>query len=97
MTIIDDYWASFEGDVDNLTDFLDVASTIGAYQKATDSRFVWRGVNDSASILRSRDGSPTDTAHSQRNDNCASMRKPSSKRRALGGLTGIQVGDDSAP
>jgi hypothetical protein len=53
VTIVDDYWASFEGTVSSLAEYLEVAATLGAYQKATDTRFVWRGVNDASYGLHS--------------------------------------------
>ena len=43
MTIVEDYWSSFEGTVDSLASFLHAAEMIGAYQQAADSKFVWRG------------------------------------------------------
>jgi hypothetical protein len=53
MSIVDDYWASYEESVDTLGDFLECADTIGAYQQVTDSRFVWRGVTNSSYPLNS--------------------------------------------
>lgn len=54
MTTADDYWSSFEGEVATLADFMEAAETIAAYQRETESRFVWRGVSDAAYGLHSR-------------------------------------------
>jgi hypothetical protein len=39
----DDYWRSYEQDVGSIAEFFDAVQKISAYQKTTDSRFVWRG------------------------------------------------------
>jgi FRG domain len=41
-----DYWASYEREIPSLLDYFDAVRKISAYQKATESRFVWRGVVD---------------------------------------------------
>lgn len=53
MALPSDYWASYERGVDSLPAFFDAVRKIAAYQKATDSRFVWRGVRDSSWGLHS--------------------------------------------
>jgi FRG domain-containing protein len=53
MTIVEDYWSSFEKRVDSLSEFLEAAQVIGAYQQATDSRFVWRGASDASWAMHS--------------------------------------------
>ncbi len=54
MTIAEEYWSSFEGTVDSLAGYLDVAETIAAYRMASDSRYVWRGVSDASYGLHSK-------------------------------------------
>jgi FRG domain len=39
-----DYWASHEREISSSADFFEAVQRISAYQTATDSRFVWRGV-----------------------------------------------------
>lgn len=53
MTVVDDYWSSFEGEIGSIADFVRAAEMIGAYQQATDSRFVWRGASDASWGLHS--------------------------------------------
>lgn len=42
------YWASFEHKTDSLQDYLSAVQTISAYQAATGSRFVWRGMSNAS-------------------------------------------------
>jgi hypothetical protein len=49
----EDYWASFEHDVASLADYVDAVRVISAYQIATDTRFVWRGVINASWALHS--------------------------------------------
>jgi hypothetical protein len=44
MAFPDDYWATYEHSVSSLGEFLEAVEVISAYQVATGSRFVWRGV-----------------------------------------------------
>lgn len=46
MTLPAEYWESFEHDVSSLAEVLEAIQMISAYQAATGSRFVWRGVAD---------------------------------------------------
>jgi len=48
MALPADYWASFEHVAASLGDFLGAVEKVSAYQAATESRFVWRGVADAA-------------------------------------------------
>ncbi len=48
MALPTDYWASFEHIVGSLADFLTAVEKVSAYQAATETRFVWRGVADAA-------------------------------------------------
>jgi len=54
MTFPDDYWSSYEHQVSSLEDFLEAARTISAYQAATKTRFIWRGVKNAGWGLHSR-------------------------------------------
>jgi hypothetical protein len=54
MTFPDDYWSSYEHQVGSLEDFLEAVRTISAYQSATKTRFIWRGVKDASWGLHSR-------------------------------------------
>src|SRR5438552_3358834 len=53
MGLPEDYWASFEHHVSNLADYVDAVRLISAYQTATGTRFVWRGVVDASWPLHS--------------------------------------------
>jgi hypothetical protein len=44
MPLPDDYWASYEHEVSSVNDFVGAVRRIAAYQKATDTRFIWRGI-----------------------------------------------------
>jgi hypothetical protein len=46
MPIPADYWASFEQLIGSLNEYTAAIEAIAAYQQATDSRFVWRGVGN---------------------------------------------------
>lgn len=46
MALPTDYWASFEHGTRSVPDFLGAVQKVSAYQAATKSRFVWRGVAD---------------------------------------------------
>jgi hypothetical protein len=48
MVLPDDYWASFEHRVASLSDSLEAIRVIAAYEGATGSQFVWRGVTDAS-------------------------------------------------
>lgn len=47
MALPNDYWRSFDTTVDDLPSALEAMRNIAAYQAATGTRFVWRGVRDS--------------------------------------------------
>lgn len=47
------YWASFEHRVESLDEYLKSVQMISAYQAATGSRFVWRGMSDARWALHS--------------------------------------------
>jgi hypothetical protein len=48
-----DYCASYESEVASLPEYFDAVRKISAYQKATNSRFVWRGAADATWGLHS--------------------------------------------
>src|SRR5438046_878265 len=43
MALPDDYWRSYEKEISSIEECFDAVRKISAYQKLTDSRFVWRG------------------------------------------------------
>lgn len=53
MALPSDYWAYYEHVVQTLADFIAATRMISAYQSATGSRFVWRGVTDAGWALHS--------------------------------------------
>lgn len=53
MALPSDYWAYYEHQVDSLTEFIAATRMISAYQSATGSRFVWRGVTNADWALHS--------------------------------------------
>jgi hypothetical protein len=53
MVLPNDYWAYYEHQVHTLADFIGATRMISAYQAATGSRFVWRGVADATWALHS--------------------------------------------
>ena len=53
MSLPGDYWESFEHRVASLTEYVDAVRVISAYQVATGTRFVWRGVLDATWALHS--------------------------------------------
>jgi hypothetical protein len=53
VALPDDYWASYESAVGDLTEFLEAVRMISAYQAATGTRFVWRGAADAGWALHS--------------------------------------------
>jgi hypothetical protein len=48
MALPTDYWASFEHSTGSVSEYLEAVAKVSAYQAATQSRFVWRGVADAA-------------------------------------------------
>lgn len=61
MPLPDDYWASYEREIGSFADFFESVRKISAYQKVTESRFVWRGAAGAAwglhsSLVRSYPG-----------------------------------------
>ena len=46
MAFPDQYWRSYEKEIATLAEFWTAVERISAYQKATDSRFAWRGAAD---------------------------------------------------
>jgi hypothetical protein len=53
MSLPGDYWESFEHRVASLTEYVDAIRVISAYQVATATRFVWRGVLDASWAVHS--------------------------------------------
>jgi hypothetical protein len=53
MAFPDDYWRSYEETVVTLSDFHEAVSKISAYERATGSKFVWRGVANAGHPLYS--------------------------------------------
>jgi len=49
-----DYWGAYEHETSSLDKFVDAVQKISAYQKLTDSRFVWRGITKADRALHSR-------------------------------------------
>lgn len=54
MAFSSDYWSSYEHRIGSLRQFLEAVRTISAYQAATGTRFIWRGVGDADWGLHSR-------------------------------------------
>src|SRR5262249_42875745 len=48
------YWSAYEHEVRSLSEYFEAVQKIAAFQTATDSRFVWRGVANSAWPLYSK-------------------------------------------
>jgi hypothetical protein len=53
MTTPDDYWTSYEHEIDSLGAFLESVASINAYVTRHGTRFVWRGVSDASYGLQS--------------------------------------------
>jgi hypothetical protein len=48
MALPNDYWENYHHPVESADEYLEAVQKISAYQQATDSRFVWRGVADAS-------------------------------------------------
>jgi FRG domain len=53
VALPEDYWNSFEHTINNLAEYLEAVRVVSAYQVATGTRFVWRGVTDASWALHS--------------------------------------------